>query len=218
MQTETAVALLLVGWVAYFALHSLLASLKAKHWVARHWPGAVRGYRLFYNLLSGVLILPLVGITLLHPAPWLWRWEGIAAWIANGLALAALVSFAWTTRYYSMSEFLGTQQWREHESRVEDQEGFYISPLHRWVRHPWYFLGLVILWTRDMNLLIFTTAVMVSLYLFIGSKLEERKLIAYHGRVYREYRSRVPGIVPLPWKNLSREGAKQLIESAGRRD
>ncbi len=214
MQTETAVIVLVVGWIAYFALHSLLASLKAKHWVARHWPGAVRGYRLFYNLLSVVLILPLVGITLFYPAPWLWRWEGVAAWVANGLALAALIGFFWTTRYYSMAEFLGTQQWRGHETRVEDQEGFYLSPLHRWVRHPWYFLGLVLLWTRDMNLLFFTTAVIISLYLFIGSKLEERKLITYHGDVYREYRRRVAGIIPLPWKHLSPSEAQQLVGNA----
>lgn len=214
MKTETALIVLLLGWTAYFALHSLMASLKAKRWVARHWSRAVPGYRLFYNILSVVLILPLAGITLFSSAPWLWRWEGAAAWIANAFALAALIGFIWTTRYYSMAEFLGTQQWRRQESRVEDQEGFYISPLHRWVRHPWYFLGLVILWTRDMNLLIFTTAVMISFYLYIGSRLEERKLIVYHGDVYREYRRRVAGIIPLPWKHLSKKEARQLVESA----
>lgn len=210
MQTDTAVVALVVGWSAYFALHSALASLRVKHWVARRWPGAMRGYRLAFNLLAVVLVLPLVGITLLFPAPWLWRWEGVASWIADGLALAALAGFVWTTRYYSMAEFLGTRQWRMHERRAEDQEGFYLSPLHRWVRHPWYFLGLIIVWSRDMTVFTFTTAVMVTLYLFIGAYLEERKLIAYHGERYREYRRRVPGILPLPWKHLSKEEAGRL--------
>ena len=33
-----------------------------------------------------------------------------------------------------------------------------LSPLHRWVRHPWYFLGLLILWTQEMNAALLVTA------------------------------------------------------------
>jgi hypothetical protein len=54
------------------------------------------------------------------------------------------------------------------------------------------------------------SAIMITLYFIIGSLLEERKLLAYYGEAYREYRQRVPGLFPLPWRNLSREQAREL--------
>jgi steroid 5-alpha reductase family enzyme len=90
----------------------------------------------------------------------------------------------------------------ESNTSVDDQEQFQLSPLHRWVRHPWYFFALVIIWTRDMNLM--------TLYFIIGSRLEERKLERYHGEVYRRYQRQVPGLVPLPWKHLRDSDVKTL--------
>jgi steroid 5-alpha reductase family enzyme len=97
---------------------------------------------------------------------------------------------------------------------VEDQERFHLSPLHRWVRHPWYFLGLVIVWTRDMSAAMFVSALFITAYFAIGSRLEERKLLVYHGERYRRYRERVAGLVPLPWKMLSRAEAGELLASS----
>jgi len=51
------------------------------------------------------------------------------------------------------------------------------------------------------------SALAITLYFVLGSRLEERKLIAVHGDTYRRYRAKVPGLLPLPWKRLSREEA-----------
>lgn len=56
------------------------------------------------------------------------------------------------------------------------------------------------------------TAVAVSLYFIIGSKLEERKSIVYYGEVYRRYMKRVPGLFPLPWRFLSKREALEIME------
>jgi hypothetical protein len=64
---------------------------------------------------------------------------------------------------------------------AEDQERFHLSSLHRFVWHPWYSLGLVIIWTRDMAPTFLVTAVMITLYFAVRSGLEERKLLVYHG-------------------------------------
>ena len=111
---------------------------------------------------------------------------------------------------YDGSEFLGLRQLRGGLTAVEDQERFNLSPLHRYVRHPWYSLGLVLVWTRDMDPAFLTTAVMITLYFVLGSRLEERKLLVYHGELYRSYRRRVPSLVPLPWRYLTREQARTL--------
>ena len=155
-----------------------------------------------FNGLAVLLLLPILAYLYGLGGPWLWRWQGPWFWIGNGLALLAAGGFLWTLRWYDGGEFLGLRQLVRHQHEVEDQERFHLSPLHRFVRHPWYFLGLMILWTRDMNGPLFLSAVLVSAYLYLGAWLEERKLCVYHGDLYRRYRARVPGLLPLPWRYL----------------
>ena len=200
--------LLAICWIAYFALHSALASLTIKRKVATAWPGLMPWYRLGFNLLSSLLILPILWLSWLDPGPNLWRWQGAAAWLANGLALAALLGFWLSLKHYDMQEFLGLRQLRHKVRKIEDQEHLRISPFHRFVRHPWYFFGLVLLWTRDMSATTLLTSVLVTLYFVIGSRMEERKLLVYHGDAYRRYMARVPALIPRPWKTLTREEAE----------
>ncbi|OOZ37601.1 methyltransferase family protein [Solemya velesiana gill symbiont] len=203
--------LILVGvWLLYFVIHSILASLAVKRWFAARWPTLMPAYRLGFNGLALILLIPPLYLIFSATGPYLWQWTGIGWWLVNGLALVAVFGFALSLRYYDGGEFLGLRQWRERERCVEDQENFHISPLHRYVRHPWYSLGLVLIWTRDMNQEFLATAVMATLYFILGSRLEERKLIAYHGDIYRRYMDRVPGLMPLPWRYLSREQADRL--------
>ncbi len=202
--------ILVVAWGAYAAIHSWLASLQLKRYIAHRWPRFMPAYRLCFNGLALLLITPPLWWTFTLPGPQLWEWNGFSWWIANGLAVLALLGVAWSMQDYDASEFLGTRQWRNKETAVEDQEGFHISPLHRFVRHPWYSLSLVLIWTRDMDLAFFVSAAVMTLYFFFGSVLEEQKLIIYHGDKYRRYRKLVPGLVPLPWRYLSRKQAKEL--------
>ena len=204
--------LLIIGvFGAYFVLHSLLASLWMKQRTAGCCPALMPYYRLIYNLLAVVLALPLVYLVWRYPGDSLWQWQGVAFYIVNSIALAALILLLYSLRLYDMQEFMGLRQAKGKVHQVQDQEHFQLSTFHRYVRHPWYFLILVIIWTRDITtsgLLIYS---LVSLYLFIGSRLEERKLIAYHGAVYDAYRQRVAGLFPLPWKILSKSEAQRLV-------
>lgn len=210
-------ALLLLCWLGYFALHSALASLPVKRRVATLHPKLMPGYRLIFNMLSVLMLLPILWLMHRTPGPWLWRWNGVAAWLANGLALAALLGFLRSLKFYDTKEFIGLRQWRSHTCRVEDQEHFHLSPFHRYVRHPWYFFGLVLIWTRDMNASLLLSSAMITLYFIAGSRLEEKKLLIYHGETYHRYMERVPGLFPLPWKFLSAEGARELLEYESRR-
>lgn len=213
--TESAwrdIVLMSICWIAYFALHSALASLVVKRWVAENWPNLMPYYRLMFNILASLLILPILWLTYHDPEPMLWRWQGSAAWLANGLALAAILGFLLSLKSYDMQEFLGLRQLQLHVSKVEDQEHFQLSPFHRFVRHPWYFFGLVLIWSRDMSMTTLLSGVIITLYFLIGSRLEEKKLLIYHGNIYRRYMSRVPGLIPLPWKFLTAEEAEVLLK------
>ena len=209
--------LLVFFWLAYFVIHSALASLRVKRWFARKYPQNARFYRMAFNLVSMILLLPILWQMQRDPGRLFWAWHGGQAWLANGLALAALAGFAASLRHYDGSEFLGVRQMQGSRGSVEgieDTQEFRLSPFHRHVRHPWYFFSLILIWTRDMNGAMLVSAALLTLYFVVGSHLEERKLIAFHGDVYRRYMQRVPGLIPLPWRSLSPAEAAALLATA----
>ena len=209
--------LVLLGffWLAYFSVHSVLASLRVKNWFALRFPRQMPFYRLGFNLLALLTLLPLLWLHIDSPALWVWR--GVGAWVSNGLALAALLGLVASLNDYDGQAFTGLRQWKERTRRADDAERLQLSLLHRYVRHPWYFFGLVLIWTRDMNASMLMSCVMMTIYFVIGSRLEESKLVAAYGNSYRRYMLRVPGLVPLPWKTISAKEAAELVEAAVRR-
>lgn len=202
------------AWVVYGAVHSLLASFAFKNRIARRWPDAMPAYRMAFNIFAGLSLLPVLWLVYGTESEWLWRWTGAWAWLANGLALAAIAAAMVAGPAYDMNEFLGLRQIRQADHGIEDREGFRISRLHRHVRHPWYSLCLVLLWTRDMNGAFLVSAIAVTLYFILGSRLEENKLIAIHGDAYREYRKRVPGLLPSPWRYLRQLDVDRLMQGS----
>jgi hypothetical protein len=172
-------------------------------------------YRLVFNLLAVVLLIPPLGYMWYLPGTPLWEWHGLGAWFANALSLVAVGGFIWSLRFYDSGEFLGLRQLRMAIRDIEDQEHFHISPLHRYVRHPLYSLGLIIIWTQEMDPARLLSACLISLYLIVGSRLEERKLLVFHGDIYREYQVLVPSLIPSPRRFLSRAQAEALLTRYG---
>ena len=199
------VLILSLSWLAYFLLHSLLASLWFKQVVNHYCPRCAASYRLAYNILATLLLLPLLLLMMQWQQAFLWSWKGGMLWFMNAMALLSILGFVVTLKYYDMAEFIGLRQLQT--ATIEDQEQFSLSPLHHFVRHPWYFFGLVILWTRSMDIMMLVSVMAMTLYFIIGSWLEERKLVHYHGDIYLRYQKRVPALIPLPWRFL-RSGEK----------
>ncbi len=199
--------ILLAVWGAYFIVHSLLASLPVKHYIATRCKRCMMFYRLGFNVSAIILLfIPFYLLAIWRTEP-LWQWQGGLLWLMSAIALLAIILFLLTLRYYDMKEFLGFRQLNEQETSIEDQEHFQLSPFHRYVRHPWYFLAIVLLWTRSMDIMMLVSVIAMTLYFIIGSRIEERKLVIYHGDIYRRYLTKVPGVFPLPWKYL-RAGEK----------
>lgn len=207
-------AVLAGSWLAYFVVHSLLASLWLKSWIAARFPGSQRVYRLAFNGLAVLTLLPILWLSFSAPGPLLWAWRGPAGWLANGVALAAGAAFVLSLKYYDTRSFLGLRQWTSRQQQVGDEEDFQLSPFHRYVRHPWYFFALLLIWSRDMSSATLLSAVLTTIYLVVGAWLEERKLLVYHGAIYRRYMKGVPGLLPRPWKSLSADDAARLVAAA----
>ena len=102
LSSDTGLILLAGVWLAYFLIHSALASLAVKRWVADRYPFLMPAYRLSFNLFSVLLLIPPLYLTYSWQGPWLWRWTGLGWWLANGMALSALALFYWSLRYLSL--------------------------------------------------------------------------------------------------------------------
>lgn len=203
-------AAIALAWLGYFALHSVLAASSVKAWIAGRWPHCMPGYRIAFNLLATLTLIPVLWLVYRGDGDWLWRWQGAWAWLADGLALAAMLGLLLSGPGYDMGEFLGLRQLRQHG--LDHPENFTVSAIHRFVRHPWYCVGLVLIWTRDMDGPLLVSALMITAYFVVGSKLEEGKLLAVYGETYRRYMEKVPGLIPLPWKRLTAAEAAALTK------
>ena len=127
---------LAIGWLLYAALHSLLADLRVKAVVAACLPGFAPWYRLAYNGVAVLTALPLIWLMRAVPGAELWAWNGVWAWLANGLALAALFGAMQSSKAYAMNDFLGLGVLGA--DKAIERDVFRLSPPHRFVRHPWY--------------------------------------------------------------------------------
>ncbi len=67
------------------------------------------------------------------------------------------------------------------------------------VRHPWYLAVFILLWARDLSLTEIIINSILSVYLVVGTFLEERKLVLEFGENYKLYQRRVSMFIPLKW-------------------
>jgi protein-S-isoprenylcysteine O-methyltransferase Ste14 len=73
------------------------------------------------------------------------------------------------------------------------------SGFYRWVRHPLYFFSLLFIWlTPALTINLLIVFVLFTLYFYIGSIYEEKRLLAEFGEAYRKYQEHVPRLVPFP--------------------
>jgi hypothetical protein len=87
---SASLAILVAAWFVYFALHSVLASLTVKRWLAARHPDFMPAYRIGFNTIAVLGLLPILWLLYSHPGPVIWGWSGMSAYIANGLALTTM--------------------------------------------------------------------------------------------------------------------------------
>jgi protein-S-isoprenylcysteine O-methyltransferase Ste14 len=194
---------LLAAWLAWCFLHSLLITPVVRRWLRRRLGPHDRGFRLLYNTVAVLTLLPVVLYGRTLHGPELWRWDG--PWVALRVAIALLV--LWLARAgarkYDLRHFLGLTQLATgaDHATLSTSGKLDTTGVLGITRHPWYLAGLMFVWIDegvvDTPALIENT--LLSLYLVVDTVLEERKLVREFGDDYRAYQRRVPMLVPWRW-------------------
>ena len=189
------------GLILLFGLqHSVMARPAFKQWWTRYVPKTVE--RSTYVLLSaGIFYLlfwqwrPMPGV--------IWNLESSAAqitmWTLYVLGIALLFASTFVINHFDL--FGLRQVWLNLTNKPYTYLKFKVTWFYKFVRHPLYVGWFMIFWaTPLMTLGHLLLAIGMSAYILIAIRYEERDLETFHGEAYRQYRKKVPMLIPRPGK------------------
>jgi methanethiol S-methyltransferase len=185
---------LIFAIVLWGVVHSIMASLGFKDMLQRTLGnGFMKFYRLFYNIFSVVSFVPILYLMAVMPnrdlyqVPAPWSYVMLAGQGLSVLLLLVAVLQTDTLAFVGLRQIL-----------TDEENGKLVTGgLYRFVRHPLYTFGLLILWltpSMTINSLIFYISLTV--YIFVGTYFEERKLLREFGQEYADYKTATPMLIP----------------------
>jgi len=186
-------------WTGYCSLHSYLISIRFTNRMMGLLKNFYAFYRLFYVLISVILLFPIINITaeldndiiITYTLPW--------SIVRYALILCSLLIFlkAFIFDYDTLS-FFGIRQILNFRGKKINNpgEGIKKSGLLGIIRHPMYFALIIFLWCQTFRLSDIVANIVLTAYIIIGTKLEERKLVLEFGDSYVQYQKEVPKLIP----------------------
>ena len=171
--------------------HSLLARASVKRWLV-HWLPAAAERSVYVAFASGWLLLLMAAWT---PLPTVVL--QVDGSVARTLVLA-LNGLGWLIVIGSTFQIDHGALFGLRQAWGKAAGGSLRTPwMYRWVRHPMMFGFLVVLWIQPaLTVGQLQLAGLLTLYIVVGSRLEERDLLRAFGDAYRRYRREVPALMP----------------------
>jgi protein-S-isoprenylcysteine O-methyltransferase Ste14 len=193
--------LLVILWITWCALHSALISLTVTESLRKRFPNGFRFYRILYNLVAVVTILPVLFYTFSQRGEPIVTWNGPWRIVPILLGTVALLFFVAGARRYDLRQILGLRQIKDEKacSVITDDCSLETGGVLSIVRHPWYSGGILMVWARPLDWAAILTNLVVSGYFIVGAILEERKLKVQFGQQYTDYQRRVSMLFPIKW-------------------
>ncbi len=181
--------------LGFFLQHSCMIRRSYRRWLAtvvdEHYHAAL------YAIASGVFLFALV--LLWQPsAVMLLKLEGPARWLARTFFVAAFVGFFWGARSLGGFDALGGRRLLARlKGKPPRSMPLAIRGPYRWVRHPLYTFMLLLLWScPDLSAERLLLNLTWTVWIVIGTWLEERDLATDFGDDYRAYQRTVPMLIP----------------------
>jgi protein-S-isoprenylcysteine O-methyltransferase Ste14 len=199
--------LILLAVAGFGFVHSLTAGDSLKRLLERAFGERfAEGWQRFaYNGISVITLVPSLLLLMLLPDHVLYRVPPPYLWLAIGVQGIGIIGFLWGLLLVDVWRLAGIRQVLAYLSGDKlplPPEPLQERGIYAVVRHPLYFFGLLMLWsTPVMTLNIVMLNVGATIYLIVGSLIEERRLLRAYGERYRQYCERVPWLVPCNfWK------------------
>ena len=216
--TEYLILLLLA--IAWCVLHSLMISVSVTEFIRKRWGPIFRFYRLFFNLIAILTLIPLAVFAHSIQTQVIFHWHGymrIGQVILLGIAV---LLFFHGGRHYDAGQFFGIKQIREGTSNkvISETGELDTSEVLGITRHPWYLGAILFIWARQMDVSAIIVNIVFTSYLIVGAYLEEKKLIREFGEKYLAYQKRVSMLIPYKWlksKLTTLQGPPNHASSAG---
>lgn len=185
------------GLLVLFGLqHSVMARAGWKARLHRLVPPHLE--RSVYVVASSLALGLLIGLWQPIPAM-VWQAQSPLAatllWAVYAGGWLLVVASTWMIDHYEL--FGLAQVWRRWRGLAAPAEDFRTPYLYRYIRHPLYFGFLLAFWaTPQMSAGHLLFAIGMTAYIVIGMLHEERDLMRLFGDAYRDYRARVPALIP----------------------
>jgi len=184
-------------WIAYCLLHSFLITTSFTNLMTRLLKDYYAFYRIFFVIISVVLLIPLINYTDQLDSNIIITYSPPLNIIQYALTLGSLLMFFWAffLDYDSLS-FFGIRQILNFGKKINSPGELKRNGLLGVVRHPMYFALIAYLWCQ-----VFTTAdiivnIVLTIYVIMGTIIEEKKLILEFGDAYVKYQQEVPMLIP----------------------
>lgn len=192
---------LAILWIAFCALHSGFISITFTNFLKQKIGDSYRFFRLFYNIFSIVTLIPVLIYTASIRQQPFFVWTGYLLPVKYLLLFTGILCFIMGAKNYSFGQFSGIAQIKEgtNHNLINQTGKLSSSGILGVVRHPFYAGIFPLIWSSDLDTPTLIVNIILSIYVLIGTLLEERKLIAEFGDAYREYQQKVSMLFPLKW-------------------
>jgi protein-S-isoprenylcysteine O-methyltransferase Ste14 len=186
---------------AWCFLHSAMISISVTEYLKRNLGPAFRFYRLFYNVVAVITLVPVVVFADSVRTQPIFSWDGYLRIVQVALLGTAALLFFLGARHYDARQLLGIKQIREGTSdkAITSSGKLDTSGVLGMIRHPWYAGGMLLVWARPLDVSVIIVNIILTAYLLIGTLLEEKKLVREFGEEYRAYQARVSMFIPYKW-------------------
>ena len=202
LSTKATLALYSFLSIIFFMQHSIMVRKGFKQWLRKFMPEIY--HNAFYGITSAITLLLLLLFWQKSPVV-VAQVDGIIYWLLRTLFLFCLIGFFWGSKALGSFDVLGVKPLiRYINNRPATPQQIIAKGPYRWSRHPLYLFAIILIWACPMltlDRLLFNT--MWTIWIIIGTFLEDRDLHREFGRQYKEYSAQVPMLIPyrIPGKN-----------------
>jgi methanethiol S-methyltransferase len=191
--------LITLMWTGYCALHSYLISIGFTNLMNRLLKKYYAFYRLFYILISLFLLIPLLNYTGQLDNKVIIVYGHYLDILRYILIYGSLLMFFWAFFFdYDSLSFFGIRQLLNFgkTKEIEPSNEIKKSGLLGIMRHPMYLALIIYLWCQTSKMADIVVNIVLTVYIIIGTILEEKKLVLEFGESYIQYQKEVPMIIP----------------------